>query len=745
MARQHQEVQHVSWLDLTGKVAVEVLHAPKTGGDPHGTWAPVHERVIQYLLRNVVGTPWINHLALMAAVLSAHNRDPQTVRMTVMVLHARFSALFPALGLTKTNEWKNEIHLPLYVEAKVITEDTLYVRHQFFRRYSSGTKHVQGWLDVLPEEDRPRYQRFAFPPVPAFLHDAMNQEREISRQQQAHRKAETEAVIPQFATLRAEAHFRFNRLARLRQAYQQAVSQVLPDQSNLPIEFSYEEGDPPTERWFFRLWDRRSFVLAPEHEGFYVAHTRKLAQRRELQFAEERNELFLEFVKAERLEGEAEPEGLWFIELIKLGLLGSKACDGDEQEIAAKQVWLRQWGYGDEHLGKRTAPFSTEVPGLLSWPRGSTRGGWGCTGCFTGQARRKTGKVFLPVESLYAAAMFGLLALDLLTTTGMRSNEMYQVNVLPECLIRLVDEPPPGAKDRSQRIRYVLRLLPKGERTEERHNYGIGKESVRLLEKTAQMLCEHYQLKPGEPLPRVEFHYTHDRSHRFEGKPVPYIFQYNHTHLGRQSLLACIRFLLHGMVFQTSKGEPVVIKPHLLRHAFASYAVNVEGLPLDLVAKWLQQKNLEVTGYYSEMPEYMQIEQHSSFIARLATQINVREAILRSPEEIQRQAEEARKRVGMLVPVVGGDCTLEVYCPNQFDCIHCPAKAPDPEKRSQVEEKRRWVEERFAYYEREGLVLETEKMRQLIRACDLELREMEQIVAYRKDETRVIQIQPRPK
>jgi hypothetical protein len=68
---------------------------------------------------------------------------------------------------------------------------------------------------------------------------------------------------------------------------------------------------------------------------------------------------------------------------------------------------------------------------------------------------------------------------------------------------------------------------------------------------------------------------------------------------------------------------------------------------------------------------------------------------------------------------------------HQFDCIHCPAKAPDPEKRHQVEEKRRWAEERLTYYEREGLVLEAENMRQLIRACDLELKEMEQMVAYR--------------
>ncbi len=64
---------------------------------------------------------------------------------------------------------------------------------------------------------------------------------------------------------------------------------------------------------------------------------------------------------------------------------------------------------------------------------------------------------------------------------------------------------------------------------------------------------------------------------------------------------------------------------------------------------------------------------------------------------------------------------------------------------AQIEEKQRWAEERLTYYEREGLVLEAEKMKQLIRACDLELKEMQMIIAYRKDETRVIQIEHRPK
>lgn len=229
MGRRNKEEREAAWLDLAGHVAPEVLRAPKTGRDPQGGWVPVPSSVVSYFLRNVVGHPWTDQLALVAAVLSAHNRDVQTVRLTVMSLHTRFSTLFPAFGLTTVEEWKNETHLPLYLEAEVVPEDTPYMRHQFFRRYSAATRHVQGWLEVLPEAERQQYQRFALPHIPPFLHDMMSKERELNQQQQAHRKEETEAVIPQFATLRAEAHFRFNRLARLRQAYQQAVSLVLPD------------------------------------------------------------------------------------------------------------------------------------------------------------------------------------------------------------------------------------------------------------------------------------------------------------------------------------------------------------------------------------------------------------------------------------------------------------------------------------------------------------------------------------
>jgi len=70
--------------------------------------------------------------------------------------------------------------------------------------------------------------------------------------------------------LRAQAHFRFNRLQRLREAYRTAVTSAEQgqDRLSLPLAFSYEEGGDPgqgvphRERLHFRLWDRRSFVLA---------------------------------------------------------------------------------------------------------------------------------------------------------------------------------------------------------------------------------------------------------------------------------------------------------------------------------------------------------------------------------------------------------------------------------------------------------------------------------------------------
>jgi hypothetical protein len=411
--------KHVyTFKNLEGKVASDVLSAPRTSGDLTGEWPQVHSRVIGYVVRNVLGKPWADHLTLMASVLCAQRRDVWTVESILRTIHPRFSSLFSLFKLDDVHQWTIDQHFVPYLRGEVLPQDPLPTRISFLKRYMSATNLVVSWFDFLPADQQDRYRPFLLPTINPFLAEEFHRmEKEWERQQQDHRKQETEAVVPEFTALRAEAHFRYNRMARLWQAYQQAISQVLPDHSNLPLEFSYEEGEPPVERFAFRLWDRRSFVLHPEHASQYHHDTVGSARRHQRQFTDTHNEVFLELIKTERLMDDAPVEGLWFTDILKRGVLGSKARLGTEQELAEKQGWLRQWGYGEDNPKEAVSPFEAYHHGLLTWPDASSTGRSIATFIF--EAQRRTDGTLIPVESLSAATTFGLLALELLTTTGM--------------------------------------------------------------------------------------------------------------------------------------------------------------------------------------------------------------------------------------------------------------------------------------------------------------------------------------
>src|SRR5262245_30329206 len=148
--------------------------------------------------------------------------------------------------------------------------------------------------------------------------------------------------------------------------------------------------------------------------------------------------------------GDAPAEGFWFEELFKRGVMGLNASVGPREEAEAKRAWLDSWGYG-------AAPFFADVGGLLTWSVAEGR--------FMFCAQRRTSGLLIPAEAIYAAATIGLMAIDLFTTTGARINEVMQIRLTEDCIVRLQMAAPPGASDQSPRIRYILRLVPKGEKT----------------------------------------------------------------------------------------------------------------------------------------------------------------------------------------------------------------------------------------------------------------------------------------
>jgi hypothetical protein len=719
-----------AWRRLEGKVAPEILRSPKTN------WDEVHGRVVAYLASSVAGQPWMNHLALFAAILTARRRDVSTIQNAVGVIHSRLKALFSALSLGGMEQWRSEEHVPAYLKGGTLPGHSQNQRLEFWKRYQSASTQMRYWLETLPAAERLTYERWTLPSVhPSHVWGLVKGD-EVRRAQQEARKAETDAVVPQFAAIRAEAHFRYNRLVRLRQAYLEALQQVRVGVAQLPFSFSYEEGEdadrsvPPQERLHFRIWDRRSFVLA--HADRYHPQTLKSVDQSRAAFTAERNAYFLEFVRVERLMDNGPPEGLWFAEILERSLLGDARC-GDATEVATRQEWFRAWGYsGESRVHAR--PFESGIAGLLCWSKLDSQ--------FMFQAQSRAESLLIPVEPLHAAVTLGLLAVDIFTTTGMRMNEAMQTRLTNDCFVRLVVPAPPEAKDQTPRVRWAFRLIPKGERQDLPQDYFIGEETKRLLVKVARMLAGHYGLQAGDVLPMVKFDPGNGRSHRFG--EAPYLFQYSRRHLTDEAITACMRFLMHGMVFRTKTGAPVVLKAHLLRHAFSTHAVQVERIPIDIVGVWLKQKNLDVTDYYSKPTASMVGEAADQFLARVAAHVDVGEAVRRSPDELRRAFEEAKGKAGTLAQVTGGHCVSHGFCAAKFACVGCAGKVPDPVFRGQVERHKVWALMQVDFALQEGLLPESERMKQLVRDCETELQEMTQIEAFRRDEERVAHIRVEP-
>jgi len=708
-ARTKQYQENWTWQHLQGLVTQEILDAPQLD------WGQVESRNIRYLVRTITQVPWVTPCAFLAVVLTTYaGLDAQTVLHYLKVLNARWRHLFPAYGLTAFSEWQPLEHIPRYMN-DATGRDTFHTRQEFLHIYATVAEHTQAYLRSLLPAEQVLCRSWALPPLPMEIQRRFSRRAEVIEGQHQRRKIETDAVTPHFAQIRSEAHLRWNELHRLYLQYQEALTLVQSGMEALPLAFSYEE-PRRNQRLHCVLWDRASFVLA--HADQYHPSSVQKAQEKIERFHPSRNHYFLEYVKAEPLSerGPASGEFLWFDDLLRLGLLGNGPGCGSEEEVKQKQAYLRSWGYSHSEEQSISMPFRTGIAGLITWPREQTK-----TFMIFAQARAKGWLV--PVEPLFAAATFGLASLDLFTSTGARMNELLQVSLTPECLHTLIVG---GTR------RLVLRLVPKG--SDQPADYFVGPETQRNFEKVTQLLQKHYQLGGGEPIPRVPFNPNHPRAHRFPTRP--YLFQFSGQHLLEGAVTACLRFLCHGMVFQTLDGQSVTLKAHILRHVFASHIHQVEQVPLDVVAMMMHQKDLEVTGYYAAPTRQQVIAAADVLLDRFATHLgSLEELLVRAPKELQQQLEEARQQVGTLATVVGGVCTCHAICPISFACTGCAFKIPDPARRDEIVEQQQWAYVRLEQVKKRGLGPETVKMQALAQRCTAELEEMRLIEEYRHDES----------
>ena len=159
-----------------------------------------------------------------------------------------------------------------------------------------------------------------------------------------------------------------------------------------------------------------------------------------------------------------------------------------------------------------------------------------------------------------------------------------------------------------------------------------------------------------------------------------------------------------------------------------------QKLPIDIVAKILHQRDVGVTGYYSE-PTPSQVAQSVSDLHDVISDyIDIDEAVLRNPEELEKELEEYKEKVGVFNNVIGGTCVTNHVCPIKMACLGCQAKIPQPEKKHELLEVIELSKDMEKRYSAMGLTVEVKKAKAMRKHARTELKEIELIEKYREEQ-----------
>jgi len=686
---------------LLGKVDNQLLHLQ----DARGTFYldKIDETNLNHYIRNVAEKPWNNHLLLGIYINVDKNADVRTIEQQISKIHARLNNIFKSFHLQNMQEFNVETHLYQYLKGSIYPEHSNDMRSKCLSCYKALSYHTQRWITSKLDNEQQSYFEQYLLPMPSYDSRDFSFTKSATEQAQNTRKSETDAIVPLLPQIRAEAHFRRNQLIRLRQAFLKACEQVKSTNCELPLDFSYDEPERIGERFHFRLWDKPAFVL--NHEDQFPASSLKAASERTGAYSEDNNHFFVEFIKAESYEDDEEAEGFWFMELFEKGVIGTWYQKTNEKELTHKRALLNSWGYGEENSTQNPKPFESAHKGIIT------------PSTFITRNQDKAKGILLDIEPLYAGATFGLLALDIFTTTGARLNELLQLSNTKKCIQTIkVDN----------KLRFSFYAVPKGRDKVE--PFYISEQTTILIQSVAKLLKEHYGT---EKIPSVK--YSHSRSHLFP-EPKPYYFQYYQKAFKKAAIYSCLRFLLHGLNFETQEGKPVIIKTHLLRHAFATEEAQRQGISMDILAKILHHRDTDVTQYYSEPTSSQVAQAMDDYHDIVADYVDLDEAVLRNPEELEKELQEYKQQVGVFNNVLGGTCVTAYVCPIKMQCLGCQAKIPSPEKKHELEEAIELSKDMEKRYAALNLQVEVKKAKAMRKHARNELKEIELIEKYREEQ-----------
>jgi hypothetical protein len=602
-------------------------------------------------------------------------------RINDITFFSYMSRFLYAMGLDDIGQLDCDIFFKSYHHGDVIPEDNASQRARTIQTYFRLLFKQGDYLSKLSQDQRALFSPFALPRLSDDLFwKKSTMHREVTQEQKNKRKSKTAVLHQKFYFIRDFVERRKLQINRLNQEVIRAFKKFEQSDKIAPLLFEYEDlvvienrtNQIYTHR--FKVWDSK--LLRQKHEPVAAAKTYYYRDIDPAHTIHDSDAKFVTYEGSNDKNGHP-VDGLWFIELITLAALsGSPSTD----------------------ITTRYGVSKSTFQGPITTPYGYTTSRWQYL------LSRDLGLIFIPVEILMVDALLAHSAVQIMSKTGARAHEFLQIRLVPEHLYRV------NLADNKECI--LFNAIPKGR---------LKEEPFYIDNKCMESLYEwwRYQKDRAQTFPAIEA----AASLGPKLKQASYLWQHDGKHFTQKNINGALSVMLHGLSLKTPTGESVKVTSHLLRHSFAT-EMRTLNTPLDVLALLMKQKDVNVTEYYAKHTPSQLVElQQQIFTHRH----DFSKQHIRTKDNIAQQMSEAVGKVGALIPVTGGCCTIANACPAKFACIGCAGNAPDPAKRSDVLVYRdAWVK-MVELAGQQNLPAEERKAREIIGGCDDMLEEMDLI------------------
>jgi integrase len=637
-------------------------------------FAAIPDFVIRYLINIEPETPWIQSLILYAMILNKEIPSPKLYN-NIGVVNSLLNWARQLNYTVNSNLDIKKVFLSIKRNSKII--------YPYLGAYNCFLKSSNVFFDNNNDINKEDLANYLLPEFKSDIQDLYKIEKLERKTASEQRRNQVEPIKKEIANLVSLARVRWEWMHELFKK----INKIKPLIKSGAIQLPYDIEMPSFDQMSilnFRIWNKAAWVNAHKSKYSKSAITYRCTPN-------ERNseEIFFQLI------GEI-PANSWFLQA-----LHNKFLQSGHQRSSSADNYAKMYNMPRNHFisGNNRNIFNADHSMAI----------------FFFHAKKKIenapseSDILFQAEPLISASLIGFIAILLIAMTGMRINEIQQLHL--ESSIKLIFLPKYNELEAlwedQGTLTYIFETFTKG-KTELQKTY-VPKIIIEALNMYSKVYFDFHNEKI-KPIICSTVWKNFECSSFLRDNIKTWIFQWSGIFFSKKTTHQRLQFavLEHNIIDQN--GKAVRISSHVFRHGFAGY-LRSKGVPLDRIATLLHHVNLQVTDYYSQEPDEVNIEELLPILNEIGDELQIDPGMIRDIEDIRRFEQECLKKFGVLRKVIGGHCGSYCSCEVMNMCARCEHYIPDPDKLHEIAFQITCNEKGAECFQKSGQFIQAERAR----------------------------------